>query len=144
LSYFHQFQTPVRPPIPLLFPLLTKNRILDYHHKTWIPITGCAITIIGWFIWSVLLSYIYGKNPAYEVYHGFTEHFGKNLNWWAVQGVILVILVVIDLVIKAVRRVYWSREIERWQLREKDEAFMGRVKESGEEGGGFTMGGDLN
>ena len=60
------------------------------------------------------------------------------------QGVILVILVVIDLVIKAVRRVYWSREIERWQLREKDEAFMGRVKESGEEGGGFTMGGDLN
>jgi len=60
-----------------------------------------------------------------------------------VQGVILVILVVIDLVIKAVRRVYWPREIERWQLREKDETFMGRVKESGGEGGGVTLGGDL-
>jgi phospholipid-translocating ATPase len=110
-------------------------RILNYHYKTWIPLFGSFLTIFGWWAWNFFLSAIYYYNPAFGVKDGFTQHFGKNLAWWAVFVAIIAVMVVSDLAFDAIKRWWWPSLVQRWQVLEQDPETRRQMIEIGGEGG---------
>jgi phospholipid-translocating ATPase len=115
---------------------LTRCRIIQYHYKTRTPFIACVITVTGWWTWCLLLSAVYGKTPGpYSAYHGFTEHFGRDWNWWLTLVVTLLACFVLVIVIDIVGRLWWSGDVERWQEREQMVGVKEWMRKKGGEGG---------
>ncbi|KAE9369759.1 phospholipid-translocating P-type ATPase [Stipitochalara longipes BDJ] len=113
-----------------------KLLILQFHHKTWIPLVGAAITISGWWAWNFFLSAIYHNNPgSYTVYHAFTQQFGRNPTWWAVFVLICLVMFVCEVVVEVFGR-WWGKDLVAvWQELEQDKGVRRRLREEGGEGG---------
>jgi phospholipid-translocating ATPase len=54
------------------------------------------------------------------VRRAFLDNFGRQLSWWTTLLLALATLVVMDLVVQAVRRVYWPTDQDLMQRIEKD------------------------
>lgn len=75
----------------------------------------------GWFFWCLLLSGVFPQKVGKEmVRRSFIHHFGRELNWWTTLLIALATLVIIDLVVQSVRRVYWPTDQDLMQRIEKD------------------------
>ncbi|KAG6124324.1 hypothetical protein E4U12_008342 [Claviceps purpurea] len=55
------------------------------------------------------------------VRNAFLHNFGRQLSWWATLLLALAALIVMDLVVQSVRRVYWPTDQDLMQRVEKDE-----------------------
>ncbi|KAJ4251973.1 drs2 neo1 protein [Fusarium torreyae] len=115
-----------------------KLLILEVHTKTVVTFGGCLISIAGWFLWMLAIS---GIKPTsfgpYIVRDAFIDNFGRSLQWWTTVLVELVALIVIDLVVQAIRRVYFPGDQDLMQRIEKDgnvDKVFGHGKDA-EEGG---------
>lgn len=98
---------------------------MTYHHLTWIPLASLGITVGGWWAWNFFLSGIYARSPGpYYVRHGFTDHYGADLLWWAVLIIVVMVVSVIDLTIEVLRRRFWPTDVDLWQEREAEKAKM--------------------
>lgn len=54
------------------------------------------------------------------VRRGFLDNFGRQVSWWTTLLVALATLVIMDLVVQGVRRVYWPTDEDLMQRIEKD------------------------
>jgi phospholipid-translocating ATPase len=54
------------------------------------------------------------------VYHGFTEHFGKDPCWWAVLVVVLTAVLLFEVVLETAKRRFWPSMIDVWQELEQN------------------------
>ena len=98
-----------------------KLLILEVHTKTAITFGGFIVSVGGWFLWNIILSRLYPtKTNEYIVRDAFLENFGRQLGWWATIMVTLSALVAMDLVVQAVRRVYWPTDQDLMQRIEQD------------------------
>ncbi|KAF5005880.1 hypothetical protein FDECE_7693 [Fusarium decemcellulare] len=98
-----------------------KLLILEVHTKTIITFGGCLVSVAGWFLWMLAISGVYPKHIGlYVVRRSFLDNFGRTLQWWTTVLVELAVLVVIDLVVQSIRRVYFPRDQDLMQRIEKD------------------------
>lgn len=101
--------------------LARSYRLLEFHSKTLIPLIGLAIEVAGWFVWNIFLSAIYPKTISpISVRDAFLHAFGDRLSWWTTLLLTLATLIVIELAVQAVRRVYWPTDQDLMQRIEKD------------------------
>lgn len=63
------------------------------------------------------------------VRRGFLDNFGRQLSWWTTLLVALATLVVMDLVVQGVRRVYWPTDQDLMQRIEKDSSARKALRE---------------
>lgn len=96
------------------------------HTKNIVTFAGLFLSVTGWFMWNLLLGAIYpdGLN-IYQVPGAFMHNFGRTLSWWAIVLLVLLTLIVIELVVSAVRRVYWPGDWDIMQRVEKE----GKIEE---------------
>jgi phospholipid-translocating ATPase len=82
-------------------------------------------------------------NPAigiYSVRDAFIHNFGPTLSWWVIILLELAALLVLDLAVQSVRRVYFPTDVDLMQRIEKDVAKERRRKAaSGEKGEGMEL-----
>ncbi|KAI8662273.1 hypothetical protein LRP88_03643 [Fusarium phalaenopsidis] len=98
-----------------------KLLILEVHTKTIITFGGCIISVAGWFFWMLINSALYSEHIGpYIVRNAFIHNFGHTLAWWTSVLLQLVALVVMDLVVQAIRRVYFAGDQDLMQRIEKD------------------------
>ncbi|KAH0594627.1 hypothetical protein MHUMG1_07461 [Metarhizium humberi] len=98
-----------------------KLLILELHSKTVITFGGFIISIAGWFLWCLFLSGMYPQRVGKDmVRRGFLDNFGRQVSWWTTLLVALATLVIMDLVVQGVRRVYWPTDQDLMQRIEKD------------------------
>ena len=101
-------------------------RVLELHNKTVITFIGFVISVGGWFIWLLALSGLYRKSfGPYIVRDAFIHNFGHTLQWWTVVLLELFTLVVMELVVQAIRRVYWPTDQDLMQRIERDNEVHG-------------------
>ncbi|KAG5976494.1 hypothetical protein E4U55_007305 [Claviceps digitariae] len=113
-----------------------KLLILELHHKTIITFGGFFVSVAGWFLWCLFLSGTYPRKVGKDmVRKGLLQNFGRQLSWWTTLLLALATLVVMDLVVQAVRRVYWPTDQDLMQRIEKDEEARRAVCEGGDGGG---------
>ncbi|KAI0418445.1 hypothetical protein F5X98DRAFT_373919 [Xylaria grammica] len=103
-----------------------KILILEMHHKTWIPLTACALSISLWFFFSLIVDVLprrYSLNSSqyspYRVYHAFTGTFGNSLAWWTVAVIGIFLVVGANLGATALQRVFFPNDRNLFQEIEK-------------------------
>ncbi|KAG9252170.1 uncharacterized protein F5Z01DRAFT_676059 [Emericellopsis atlantica] len=95
--------------------------ILECHYKTIIIFGGFALSVAGWFLWMIIISQTYEAVAGiYVVKDGFLHNFGPTLAWWTIILLELAALVVIDLAVQSIRRVYFPNDQDLMQRVEKD------------------------
>lgn len=100
--------------------LLTKPRILETHHKSPVVAGAFILTVGGWFMWLSCLSQTF--EPLYDEYFvagTFVHNFGHTLLWWTFVLLGLTCLLVLELAVQAVRRVYLPTDVDIMQRIEK-------------------------
>ena len=97
------------------------NRILELHNKTIITFAGFLLSVAGWFIWMCALAGIKGRTLGpFIVRDAFLDNFGRKLKWWTTILLELVALIVIELVVQSIRRVYFPTDQDLMQRIEQD------------------------
>ncbi|KAH6680728.1 putative phospholipid-transporting ATPase [Halenospora varia] len=125
--------------------------ILEMHNKTYISAIGWILSVGGWFMWNILLSFAFKPRssktyPLYPVANGFLVHWGRNLLWWLVLLLTLASLVLLELGISSIRKAFWPTDTEIFQELQKDKIIKRRFEETvraEEEGGEVEMGTDV-
>jgi phospholipid-translocating ATPase len=98
------------------------DRFIEMHNKTLISLLGFTLSILGWTLWNVILSYLYStkEHLAYAVKGGFIKHFGANGIWWITVAIIIVAVCIWELGIKSLRKTFWPQDADVFQVLEKD------------------------
>lgn len=118
-----------------------KLLVLELHNKNVVTFIGFFISVAGWFLWNLFLSAIYTKTPGpYAVRGDFIHNFGKTLTWWLTLLMVLAMVVVFELAVTALRRIYWPQDEDLVQELERfggaADALDGGTAELGEAQGG--------
>ncbi|CAH0020978.1 unnamed protein product [Clonostachys rhizophaga] len=94
--------------------------MLETHSKSVVIFFCFLITVAGWFMWLCILSEMYAVGNIYAVHDTFIHNFGRQLSWWVTVLLSLATLVVIELVVQSIRRVYFPTDQDLMQRIEKD------------------------
>ncbi|KAK8137057.1 phospholipid-translocating P-type ATPase [Apiospora sp. TS-2023a] len=102
--------------------LFINIKLFFIHDKTIIILGAMFLTIGGWFVYNLLFSAVgpVVSNGHMMVRNGFIDLFGRQLWWWSSVGLGLAGVIGLELVIKAVTRVYYPTDAELWQEIEKE------------------------
>ncbi|KAJ9143695.1 Phospholipid-transporting ATPase [Pleurostoma richardsiae] len=113
-----------------------KMLILEYHNKTIVPAVGFILSVGGWFLWNIFLSAIYKPlTGPYIVRDAFLHNFGRTLSWWLNCLVSLSVVVVFELCVSAIRRIFWPRDQDLMQEIEHYDGVLDVMKEHAAERG---------
>lgn len=97
------------------------------YSKTVVMLIGFLVSVGGWFVWMCLLSGVYKAQMAeYLVHAAFIDNFGREAVWWVTVVLGVVTLTVVELVVQAVRRVYWPTDQDMMQRIERDAGVSGK------------------
>lgn len=116
-----------------------KLLVLELHNKTIVIFIGFLISVAGWFLWNLFLSAVYAPKPSpYAVRDSFTDTFGRDPAWWLTVIMVLAMVILLELMITAVRRIFWPQDQDLMQEAEKYpgmlEVMRGHATEMGEAG----------
>ena len=117
-----EHQTTVRFfSLPLyLLSLTFHRRLLETHNQTLIVYFSFGITFGGWWAWNAFLAGVYTSNLSpFDVRHGFIQGFGRDVNWWATFTLVLMLLIVLEIAMKAGKAVS-ARNARRTVLARRD------------------------
>lgn len=113
-----------------------KLLFLEVHNRNILMLGAMLITILGWWLFCIILSAIYAQSPGpYVVKWAFLRNFGKSGMWWIMHAVILSALVVFELAIIVVRRTFWPTDTDLAQEMEHVDGVMEIMKEHAAERG---------
>lgn len=114
------------------------------HSQTVISAAGLFISVTGWFLWSILLSLIYGNsNGPYLVRGTFLHNFGRTAIWWLTALEALATVVTLELIVASVRRVYFATDQDLMQEIEHYEGVRVVLQEHAAENGEAGSDGDV-
>ncbi|CAM1507873.1 Fc.00g047210.m01.CDS01 [Cosmosporella sp. VM-42] len=98
-----------------------KLLILELHNKTIVTFIGFLVSVAGWFIWMCAIAGIKARTVGpFIVRDAFLDNFGRKLAWWTTILLELVALIVIELVVQSIRRVYFPTDQDLMQRIEQD------------------------
>ena len=109
---------------------------MELHNKTFLSFLGLFISTGGWFVWNIFLAAVYpNKQTIYFVHRAFLSNFGKNPTWWTTVILTLCTVIILELIVGAVRRVYWPNDQDIMQRIERDKSARSVLKEHAAETG---------
>lgn len=124
-----------------------KLLVLELHNKTAVTFLGFFISVAGWWLWNVFLAAIFSRKPGpYTVRDGLFENFGRNPVWWLGLVMVLAVVVVGELSVTAVRRVFWPvdgdlmQEIEQMAKKDRKRMLKGQLIEDNDDDGLAELG----
>lgn len=107
-----------------------KLLVLELHNKTMVTFIGFFISVAGWFLWNLFLSAIYKRSPSpYAVRDAFIEAFGRDPTWWLTVVMVLAMVILLELMITAVRRILWPQDQDLMQEAEKFNGVLDVMRE---------------
>ncbi|KAI0123941.1 phospholipid-translocating P-type ATPase [Xylariales sp. AK1849] len=109
--------------------------ILEMHHKTIISCIGWTSSVGGWFAWNLFMSgtsMVNATPSPYPVRNGFIHNFGHQLLWWVTGLLALAAVMVFELCVKSVRRVYFPNDEDVEQENEHLHDGLSKTDEGGE------------
>ncbi|KAJ0117047.1 hypothetical protein J7T55_003463 [Diaporthe amygdali] len=107
-----------------------KMLVLELHNKTLVTFIGFFISVAGWFLWNLFLSAIYDSRVGpYIVRKAFIYNFGRQPTWWLTAIMALAMVIVFELAVSAVRRIFWPQDQDLIQETEKYAGVLDVMKE---------------
>ncbi|GJC93381.1 phospholipid-translocating P-type ATPase [Colletotrichum higginsianum] len=89
-------------------------------NKNIIILIGFLLSVGGWFLWNIILSAAFQNvMRIYQIRHAFLQNFGRTLSFWTTILLALAAVICLELVVDAIRRVYWPRDVDLMQRLER-------------------------
>jgi phospholipid-translocating ATPase len=112
--------------------MLNIPRFIEMHYKTWISVLGWLLSVAGWTLWNVVLSAVYSNqnSTVYAVRSGFLKHFGGTGKWWLVIIAIIDSILIFEITLQAIKKIWLSSDVDVWQVLEKDKVIKRRLAEA--------------
>ncbi|KAF2434018.1 phospholipid-translocating P-type ATPase [Tothia fuscella] len=107
-----------------------KMQAIEMHNKSYLAALSLFLSIGGWFLWNIILSFVYHKNKIYNVKSGFTDRFGRNPVWWLTLILILISVLAFELGVQSLRNAYWTTDTDVFQELERDVEVRKRFEEA--------------
>ncbi|EFQ29697.1 phospholipid-translocating P-type ATPase [Colletotrichum graminicola] len=97
-----------------------KLMVLEIENKNVIILIGFLISVGGWFLWNIIISASF-KNilRIYQIRHAFLQNFGQTLSFWTTMLLALAAVICLELVVNAIRRIYWPYDVDLMQRLER-------------------------
>ncbi|WQF79531.1 Putative P-type ATPase, HAD superfamily, P-type ATPase, transmembrane domain superfamily [Colletotrichum destructivum] len=97
-----------------------KLMVLEMENKNVIILIGFLLSVGGWFLWNIILSAAFQNvMRIYQIRHAFLQNFGRTLSFWTTILLALAAVICLELVVDAIRRVYWPRDVDLMQRLER-------------------------
>lgn len=96
----------------------TKLFVLEMHHKTIVTLIGWLLMVGGWFVWNLFVTgsgAIKHSISPYPLRGSFIHGFGRQPLWWVIFLLALAAVIVFELCVTSLRRVYFPRDQDLWQ-----------------------------
>ena len=114
--------------------------LMEMHNRTIITLGAFCLSLLGWFLWNILLAVLYSRHPGpYVVRDGFLKGFGRTPMWWLVTFIVLSGVVVFELGVTALRKSLFPTDQDVMQEVEQVDGTVYILKKGGAAG---TSGGD--
>ncbi|KAK1964950.1 phospholipid-translocating P-type ATPase [Colletotrichum sublineola] len=114
-----------------------KLMVLEMENKNVVILVGFLVSVGGWFLWNILLSASFRDVlRIYQIRHAFLQNFGRTLSFWTTILLALAAVICLELVVDAIRRVYWPHDVDLMQRLER----KGLIENDGEAGHGHASG----
>jgi phospholipid-translocating ATPase len=109
--------------------------LLEMDNKTLVSVLGMALSVGGWFLWTIVMASIYKPRNdkaylQYPLYANFLEHYGRDLSWWLNAFLILCTLVLYELAASSLRKAFWPTDTDVFQELEQDPIIRKRFEET--------------
>lgn len=99
-----------------------KCQFIETYNYNWLTFGLAAISIIGWFVWCFISPLVYGTGSIYDIHYMFYENYGKDFTFWCVVLVLTASSVIVDVIFKTVRVIFWPTDTDRFKhWEQKDE-----------------------
>ncbi|OJD30667.1 p-type atpase [Diplodia corticola] len=109
---------------------------LEMHTKTATAAFSFVLSVGGWFLWCIILASSYKDTETiYYVKEGLWDpmRFGRNALWWLTLIMILACVAVFEIGVKTARAAFWTTDVDRFQVFEKDPAIKARFEDAAAE-----------
>lgn len=115
----------------IIMMITTKLQFLEMHRISMINVATSVISVGGWFVWDMLLSYVYSKKPSkiYFVGKALFTRFGTELSFWTTILIIFAIGICFEILVRLVRNKVLPTETDTFQILEKNPAIRRRLEE---------------
>ncbi|KAL2197742.1 hypothetical protein P885DRAFT_77420 [Corynascus similis CBS 632.67] len=112
-----------------------KLMFLEVHDRTAVVMGAMGISMLGWWLWNILLSALFpGKIGPYVIRDSFVENFGRQGLWWIVHFILLSALIVLELGVTTVRKSLWPTDRDLMQEMEHIKGVKEVMKEHADGG----------
>lgn len=98
-----------------------KTLFLEMCNIQWLAIASFFISVCGFGLWNVLIMFLSRPKDRSIFYVGWgLMEFGSDYTWWASVLMLVTVLIVIDLMVKGTKIVFFPNDTEIFQLYERD------------------------
>ncbi|CEP61502.1 aminophospholipid-translocating P4-type ATPase DNF3 LALA0_S03e04280g [Lachancea lanzarotensis] len=80
-----------------------KCQLLETHNRNFLALGSLIISVGGWLVWLCLLPGIYSQDGPYDVLVGLYHQFGDDATFWCSCLVLILLPLILDIVIKALK-----------------------------------------
>ncbi|KAI9894325.1 MAG: hypothetical protein M1814_003081 [Vezdaea aestivalis] len=108
----------------------TKLLFLEMHHRSFLSALGAFLSVGGWFLWNIILTFTYHNNVIYNVKGGLLHRFGENALWWLLLIVIFLACLIFELTLRSLKSVYFPTDVDIFQEYEKDSVIRNRFEDA--------------
>lgn len=80
----------------------------------------------------MVLSAVYSNqnSTVYAVRSGFLKHFGGSGKWWLVIIAIIDSVLIFEIALQAIKKIWFPSDVDVWQVLEKDKVIKRRLAEA--------------
>lgn len=110
--------------------IAVKLQVIEMHNVSWANFVAVFLSVGGWFLWQVLMSFIYKDNKHYDVLGGFIHRFGTSAAWWLTLLLALAAIFLLEIGARAIKAAWFPSDTDIFQELERDLASRKRFEEA--------------
>ena len=111
----------------------TKLQALEIYNKTICSLIVIVISVGGWFFWNMILSKRYTRSSGKGIYNvpgNFIPETGRNLTFWLVLLLSVLIVVTFETAVSSLRALFFPSDVDIFQEYEQDLQIRKRFEEA--------------
>ncbi|OLL25155.1 putative phospholipid-transporting ATPase [Neolecta irregularis DAH-3] len=101
---------------------------IEMHNLTFIVYLSSFLTVSGWFLWNIILSFTYSNNIVYNVRSNLTMGFGRHLPFWLTVFCTLAACIFFDVALITIRGILFPTDTDIFQELERDPITKARLE----------------
>ncbi|KAL1953100.1 hypothetical protein VTO42DRAFT_3601 [Malbranchea cinnamomea] len=107
-----------------------KLQVLAIHNHSVMALIAIVLSVGGWWLWNIILSRRYQRDPIYNVRDNFLPLTGQNLQFWVTLLLAFMAPILFEIAVSTIRATLCPTDVHLFQEFEKDPEIRRRFEEA--------------